>query len=257
MIGTKYTGPKAELLAISLKGRSTAEQWHELKRGGCGGWGEVLSVSFIINLLAGIWLPASWTRSADGHILSLVLCTSQTSFIGPLSGTITLPLCDMLKLCLPSSHSSRLAFSLSLTLSTSNWPQVNMCVFVCTPSCVCVQVCVSGWGLIFVDRFVYVNIWVFLCFLFIYFYNLSMKYMWKGALRPHCHYYQYNLFSLHFRYLLHTRDALQNVWRSKGGLWLPLHCWRFIHHDSSLRCIAKTGSKKSSKESLAVGVVIA
>ena len=114
--------------------------WTE--EGGCGGGGEVLSVSFIINLLAGIWLPASWTRSADGHILSLVLCTSQTSFIGPLSGTITLPLCDMLKLCLPSSHSSRLAFSPSLTLSTSNWPQVNVCVCVHAYMCVCASMCV-------------------------------------------------------------------------------------------------------------------
>ena len=50
----------------------------------------------------------------------------------PPSQTISFPLCDMLKFCLPWSHSSRLTFSLSLIPNTSNFsslPQANLSVY--------------------------------------------------------------------------------------------------------------------------------
>ena len=59
-----------------------------------------------------------------------------------------------------------------------------------------------------------------------------------------------------FRYLLHTCHTLQDVWCSEGRLWLPLHRWCFIHHDSRLCCITEIGSKESSKESMAVGMFL-
>ena len=67
----------------------------------------------------------------------------------PLSGTISLSLCDMLcKLCLPSSHSSTFTFSLSLTFNTSNClqPARSKCVCVCVRACVraCVGACVRA-----------------------------------------------------------------------------------------------------------------
>ena len=76
---------------------------------------------------------------------------------------MSLSLCDMLQLCLPSSHSSRLTFSLSLTLRlslTPNIPTVSskhvyVHVHACIVLCVCVCVCVLGMGVMFEDQFVY------------------------------------------------------------------------------------------------------
>ena len=64
------------------------------------------------------------------------------------SGTISLSLCNMLKFCLPLSHSSRPTISWSLTPNISNSLQPAsckcMCVCVCVCACVraCVRVCV-------------------------------------------------------------------------------------------------------------------
>ena len=78
---------------------------------------------------------------------------SNHIFFQPLvlpSGTISFPLCDMLKLCLPSSHIQDSPFCLLLlTLPTvSSLPQVNLCVCVCV--CVCARmshVYASIWDL--------------------------------------------------------------------------------------------------------------
>ena len=62
--------------------------------------------------------------------------------------------CDLLHLCLPSSHSSRLPFSLSLTSNTSNGLQptsgkracarTRACVCMCVRACACVRACVRA-----------------------------------------------------------------------------------------------------------------
>ena len=68
------------------------------------------------------------------------------SLIAP-CGIMLLSLCDMLKLCLPSSHSPRLF--LSLTPNTSNCLQpassksLSVCLSVCL--CLCLYVCVCVW----------------------------------------------------------------------------------------------------------------
>ena len=82
------------------------------------------------------------------------------------SGMVFRSLCDMLKLCLPSSHSSRLTFSLSLTPDSSNCLQP-------ASSKMCVCMCIGGVGGGRVgDVFVYINI---MCF------NVScLTWVWNG-----------------------------------------------------------------------------
>ena len=65
----------------------------------------------------------------------------------PLSGTISLSLCDMLKTCLHSSHSSKLTFSLSLTPNNFNCLQPALSKSVCVSVCACACVLIGrGWG---------------------------------------------------------------------------------------------------------------
>ena len=75
----------------------------------------------------------------------------------PLSGTISLSLCDMLQLCLPSSHSSRLTFSLSLTPNTSH------CLQPASRKCVCMYgwtASTSQWAPAYVCMCVCGHVWV-------------------------------------------------------------------------------------------------
>ena len=136
----------------------------------------------------------------------------------------------MLKFCLPSNHSSRLTFSLSLTPNASNvsspalskcvcvWVRVCMgvcewvcvCVFECACTCMCACACVrvvfsvcvwrvrvrahmymclyrgvgGGGGVMFDDRFVYVNIMYFDVKSFMKY--ITRAHLKKGTLRPQC-----------------------------------------------------------------------
>ena len=79
----------------------------------------------------------------------LVSVTPSHPITISLSGTNSLSLCDKLRLGLPSSHSSRLSFSLFLTPNTSNClqPASGKCV------CVCVTVCVSLLLIAFIEHY--------------------------------------------------------------------------------------------------------
>ena len=101
----------------------------------------------------------------------------------PLFGTISLPLCDMLKLSLTSGHCSGLTFPVSHTPNTSSCLQLasskSLCACVrarafvreCARVCVCVCVCVFGGG-----RCLMKNLCVLiLCVLVSVIFNLSVK----------------------------------------------------------------------------------
>ena len=66
----------------------------------------------------------------------------------PPSGTISLSLCNMFKLCLASSHSLRLIFSLSLTPNTSNClqPASSKSLCVCMQGMLHAPVSIYEWG---------------------------------------------------------------------------------------------------------------
>ena len=92
------------------------------------------------------------------------------SSLVPPSGTISLFLCDMLKICLHSSHSSKLTFSLSLTPKNFNCLQPALSKSVCVCLCVHAHVCYLGWREVgwgwgwrdvFDNKFVYSNIMCF------------------------------------------------------------------------------------------------
>ena len=103
----------------------------------------------------------SWAspQQATGSLLWVILLGQNLHFDPSLncSGMISLSLGNMLKLCLPSSHSSKLTFSLSLTPNTSS------CLWPASSESVCACVCIGGgvgrgWCLM-------MNMWIKYCVL--------------------------------------------------------------------------------------------
>ena len=103
----------------------------------------------------------SWWRTAWSERWSLVLPPLHlslcwvTTVLGP-SVLSSLPYSVQHRLCLPSSHSSRFTFSLSLTPNTSSClqPALSKSVCVCACACACMHVCVC----MYVCKFVYVYV---------------------------------------------------------------------------------------------------